>query len=65
MKFWICRECGLVHSDKTTKCECGNSILSLVLTKYPWVYFNSVEELEEWIVKMKKHMGAKLKYAGD
>ena len=61
MRYWICGKCGLVHSEKTIKCECGNS----ALFAYSWVEFPSTEALEEWIGKINKHMGAKLKYAGD
>lgn len=65
MKYWICMDCGLVHSEKTVKCKCGASILLILFVSHRWLYFASVEALEEWIGKMNKHIGAKLKYAGD
>lgn len=58
--------CGLVHSEESVRCKCGNTVLLATLFMiHKWLYFDSVEALEEWIEKANKYMGAKLKYAGD
>lgn len=63
MRYWICTNCGLIHSENTVKCECGTSILFFLMHR--WLHFDSVEALEKWIKLMNTRMGAKLKYAGD
>jgi len=64
MKYWICKECALIHSEKTTMCSCGNDE-PYVFGNATWLHFNSVEALEKWIKLMRERMGAKVKYAGD
>lgn len=61
MRYWICTNCGLIHSEKVAKCECGMH----VFLAQNWVEFSSEQALKVWIELMNKRMGAKLKYDGD